>query len=405
MAGMSATGFTVKTFTEIKAAIDAKIKSVISPYANILPESVFGQLNTIYSEGVSELWDVMQAIYTANTIAATGVSLDNVAAICGKRRKAATVGKIVDFELTFSGAATVSAGATFSSSVDGWQFELLEDVVAAAPGVEKAVVYAVLAGSHSISDTEITVIDSPIANLTSVTNPAASTYFNGTDMETDEELRVRIQTTSNSRIKTADSIAQTILDMNDAMDTLGTIYIDQATVIVNEDHIADADGRPPHSIEVVVYYNGNVADGTTDSAIARQIALTKPDGIETTTTVGTNYSETVDIDDYVSRNILFSRPAEVDIEVAITATPSLTADQKTSLKAWIAEWGNDLGIGQDVIYNGTDSLLARISDWTGGTITSMTVTMKESGGAFGTANIAVDATEVSSWSTANITIS
>lgn len=404
MAGLGATGFVAKTYTEIKAAIEAKIKTVISPYANILPESVFGQLTAISSEGLSELWDLMLAEYAANSITASGVSLDKVAAMTGKLREPATSGKITDFELDFSGAATVPSGSTFFSSVDGWQFELLEDVVAAGAGTEKATVYAVLTGSHSISDDEITVIDSPVANLDSVTNPNTSTYLNGSDQETDAALRTRVQNTSNSRFKTSDAIAQTILDLNDEQDTLGTITIDQATVIVNEDHVADADGRPPHSIEVVVYYDGNTPDATTDSAIARQIALTKGDGIQTTSTTLLSYSETVDIDDFSTRSITFSRPDEVDIYVAVTTTPTLTPDQQNSLKSWIAEWGNDLGIGETVIYNGTNSILSRIAQWTGEELTGLVVKIDTVTPAVGTANIAIDATEISLWTTANITV-
>jgi hypothetical protein len=406
MAGLSATGFTVKTFTEIKAAIETKIKAVISPYANILPESVFGQLTAISSEGLSELWDLMQAIYTANTIAATGVSLDNVATNTGKRREAATSGKITGFALTFSGAATVPAGSTFSSSVDSWAFALAEDVVAAGAGTETATVYAVVAGSHSVSDAEITIIDTPVANLTSVTNPAiTSRYFNGTDQEADAGLRVRIQTVSNSRLKTTDAIAQTILDMNDDRDTLGTLEIDQATVVVNENHVFDADGRDPHSIEVVVYYNANTPDAVTDTEICKQIALTKGDSIKTVSTTLLSYTETIDIDDYATRPITFSRPDEVDIYVDITTTPALTAGEKTSLKTWIEEWGNDLGIGTDVIYNGTNSLLSRIATWNGTTeITGLVVTLGIAPAPAGTANIAIDPTEISIWDSANIDI-
>lgn len=404
MSGLGATGFVVKTYTEIKTDIETKIKTVISPYANILPESVFGQIIAISSEGLSELWDLMQTIYTSNTIAATGVSLDNVAAICGKRRKAATVGKIALFEFVFSAAGTAPAGSTFSSSVDGWKFELLDDVVAVAPGTVTGTVYAVLPGSHSISTGEITVIDSPIANLTSVLNDATSPYYNGTDQETDEELRTRIQTTSNSRYKTADAIASTILDLNDERDTLGILPIDAATVIVNENHVPDADGRPPHSIEVVTYYVGS-PDTATDAAIARQIALTKPDGIETTSTTVSDYTETVDVDDYTTRDIIFSRADEKDIYVIVTTTPTLTATQKTALKEHIAEWGNTLGIGADVIVSGSNSLNGTISDWTGGVITSYTLTLGFAPAPGASVNLTIDPTEVSVWDTANITVS
>ena len=90
MAGLSSTGFEIKRLPEIKADVETDLKALF-PEISTAPDSVFGQIIGSISKPISDIWEVLDAIYLAMYPAsAEGFSLDNVAQYIGVVRLAAT---------------------------------------------------------------------------------------------------------------------------------------------------------------------------------------------------------------------------------------------------------------------------------------------------------------------------
>lgn len=91
MAGLTAAGFERKRLPEIKAEIEAALKTQFGEDIDLRSESVFGQLVGVLSLPISELWEEAENIYLAfDPDYAEGVSLDSLCALTGIVRIAAT---------------------------------------------------------------------------------------------------------------------------------------------------------------------------------------------------------------------------------------------------------------------------------------------------------------------------
>jgi len=420
MAGITTTGFEIDTLQQLEQEIEDAIKSSVLGTANTAGNTVFGQLKALIAQRDLKMQELLQDVYNSKTIAATGTNLDLVAELAGKIRFQAQKARIRDFELTFSGNIDLSAGFTFAKEDDDTVlFELEEDFsyTYVGPGNETTTIdlVATETGILDVSTDEINVIVSPIANLESATNDSSSTFVQGRDIETDAELRIRLQNEPfTTQEGTAFGIRGSILALNNIEDS-GITAIENVFVVENPSNSQDADGRPAHSYEVIVYYDGCIAspDSDTDEAIVEAIAKSRPVGIEAVSTTGNEYSATYTLDNNNSIGIVFSRPSTTDIYVRVDCTGengALTSDQKTALKEWIEEWGNDLGVGQDVVVYGRESLTSRLNDFEDIALTDYEISITTTGAAPaptpGTtdANIEINNTSISFWDTANINI-
>ena len=122
MSGVTITGFVKKTLLEIKAEIEQAERDSIGSSLNLLATSILGQINGIFSDRLSELWDVAEAIYRAMyPDSASGEALDNVAAITGSVRQAATK-STVTIRLFLDDGTTVAAGSVVSIGATGARF-------------------------------------------------------------------------------------------------------------------------------------------------------------------------------------------------------------------------------------------------------------------------------------------
>jgi uncharacterized phage protein gp47/JayE len=363
--GITTAGFVAKTLSTIQTETRNTLISILGTSVNLLPESVFGQLIDIYSERESLLWELGEAIYNSQYITATGASLDLVAGTVGKRRRAATPSVIADFQMTFSGVATVPAGATFSDPNDDTKvFEIIEGFTTTGSGIRTVTVSSTTPGAISANAGTITQIDSPIINLTSVTNTSAA--IAGEEQETDAELRARLQNLPVISISnTVDAIENAIRQLNEVSEEITAVKIEAVRVIENNTDTTDSDGRPPHSFETVVYQTGGSTDR--DEEILNVLATSKPQGIQLATTTGTSKTGTVTLTGGNTRSITFSRPATVDIyvDVDITADSNYPSDGDTQVQTAIETYINSLTVADDVIVYGSSSISTAINSIAG----------------------------------------
>lgn len=242
----------------------------------------------------------------------------------------------------------------------------------------------------------VTVIDNPIAGLTSVFNPEDA--VTGRDLETDAEFRIR----RNNRLQISlagplEAIISAILELNDD-ETEPELTV---TVFENYTNTTDAMGLPAKSFEAFVYQAGGVT--TRDQEIADAIFAAKPAGIEAHGDV----SKTVTDSQGFDHTIKFSRPTEVDIylELDLTVTSDYPVDGDTVLKATLVEWGNALGVGEDIIVY--PSLIAQLMAVDG--ITDVVIRIGTAASPTLDDNIDIDDgtggdVELSRWDTSRITI-
>jgi uncharacterized phage protein gp47/JayE len=160
---------------------------------------------------------------------------------------------------------------------------------------------ALTAGPTAAPAGSCTVIETPIAGLARVLNEESATL--GRNAETDTEFRLR-RALSLQRPGTAPLPGiRTAVSLVDGVTTV--FAFENATDEV------DGEGRPPHSVEMVV-------QGGDNEDIARAIWDSKAGGIATFGEVEVTFT-----DDFgQSRTVHFSRPEEVEIYMEVDVTPN-----------------------------------------------------------------------------------
>ena len=220
----------------------------------------------------------------------------------------------------------------------------------------------------------VNVLVIPIVGIDSVTNPIDFTL--GSDEETDSELRQRrFESVQVAGAGTVKSIQARIRNLP---------AVSAAFIIENETFSVDADGRPPKSFELIV-------EGGDEQVIGQTLWDHKPAGIETFGAITRTVFDSVGD----SHTVNFSRPDIVYIHVQVDYTKNVEETfpngGENSIKQQIADFGNSLNIGTDVIVQkffgpvftnvqGISTLVIRMATSTDG-ITP---------GPFSTANIIID---------------
>jgi uncharacterized phage protein gp47/JayE len=330
--GLTPTGFVAKTLTEIKTDLEAVYRATYGAGANLIPESNMGQEIAIISERLAELWDLLGAVVAAvSPDGATGVQLDNVCALTGTVRDPPVKSRVYA-TLNGTAATLVEAGRLFSTTAHV-QFETLADVTLTGSPVTGVECRAVEAGPLPAYSGTLTVIDTPVDGLTSVTNPADH-FVLGAELEKDPPLKIRREQELRAQGNAAvEAIRQKVL----AVDNVLQVY-----VFENDTDDTDGDGLPPHSIEVVV--NGGDAD-----EIRAAIYAAKGGGIYTH---GTTSGTLVDSQGF-TKTVRFTRPTTVPIYVVLHDVTydadEYPIDGDDQIKAAIVAYGLErYQIGTDV---------------------------------------------------------
>ena len=178
----------------------------------------------------------------------------------------------------------------------------------------------------------ITIIDTPVAGLTEVYN--FETGVTGRPIESDADARLRrLDSLQVVGAGTLPSIVARMQRVEDVVTVRG---------FENRTDVTDIDGRPPHSIEIVV-------QGGTDEDIGELLWQVKPGGIETFG--NTTYIIIDDNGDPQAMN--FTRPvskyAHIRATITLHAEEIFPTNGADLIKEAILEFGNTFNIGQDLI--------------------------------------------------------
>lgn len=333
MAGIDNTGFVTQSFETTKANLETSLRAVFGAAINLVPQSVFGQLVGIFSDRLTDLWQLGLALYNASfREGAAGVALDNIGALTGTTRKAAFPSEVL-MSITGTPATAVAAGG-FRASIPGvgTVFENTDAILIPGGGTQTNVRFtAIETGPKPAPAGTVTTIDTPTAGITSVTNPLDEDVL-GADIESDTAYRIRqVEELRAQGSSTAKAIAARV----NALDLVTAVY-----VFENTGDTTDAQGLPPHSFEVV-------AAGGSNTEIAQTIIDNKPIGIAT---YGTS-NATVNDANGNPVVVKFSRPSDLNIYVTVSVTvdsSKFPTNGSDLIKAAIVDYEANYSIGTEV---------------------------------------------------------
>jgi len=261
--GITSAGFIPKTrdaiYTELCAAA---VTASGNPDLDVSADSDTGLFIGVLADALGTQWAVTEGAYTASyPDGATGIPLENVCALTGITRLAATYSEV---EVTCTGTTGtyVSEGTLFSQGPGTPNVSVMATQAIPAGGTVVVQCKAVATGPTYFLAGTVTTIETPVAGLTSVSN-ALDQYVLGSDIETYEALRVRRQASLRALGGAGvDAIRAAVL----LVAGVSECYV------LSNDTDAVVDTLPAHSFEVIV-------DGGSNTDIGQAILNTKPVGV------------------------------------------------------------------------------------------------------------------------------
>lgn len=373
---LTAAGYELLTFDEIRAEVETEFKDTVSPLLNTRPDSRVGLQIDLWSRREFALRQEIQLTYSSAHLDASGVNLDKVIGNTGNRRILA-VKSSGTMKFTGNGVATtVPAGKRFS--VDGTEkvFTNLTsvDLPAGAPFEVLGEVEAEEFGPVVATTSDTFTIITPVANLVSVEMDSDANL--GRFLEEDTEIRVRQQdSTQSTGGGTVNAIRDRLLEIQDV--TYVAIIPNDSNIAVNVPGISGK--QPPHSILSVV-------EGGEDQDIFDAVLKFKGGGIQTH---GEELGTSVDALGE-TRNVKFHRAGNRDIKAEITFSKDDTEyPGNTALINAAVDFISNLEINDDVILHKFE---ANITNTIGGLIT-LTMRIANLSDAFATLNLTVNPIE------------
>lgn len=335
--GLTTAGVNAKRQETIEAELRAAVANAAALGANIntAAESPVGQILVILAAALAAMWSFAeQVLLGARVLTASGVQLDRLGQNYGVARDAAIATTVT---LTLAGTPTtlVPAGSTVSLDGSGADLTLDADATIGGGGTVDATFTASATGPITALAGSGWTIETPVSGWTGATNAADATV--GRDAETDGAYRSRLLQSAGRGSNNSAAVIAAVLAVSG---------VTEAITIENVSAATDADGRPPHSYEVVVR-------GGNDAAVAQAIWATKPNGIQTTTTVSVvnQVSEVVVDTNGQNRAIAFSRADQVPVWVEVDYRPQpgvFPSNGQTLMLNAVLDFGASLNIGDDV---------------------------------------------------------
>ena len=337
--GVTTAGFVKKTFADALEEIQetARTSEYFGSSVDLSTASEVGQFVQLMSKVVSDVWDELENLYYANNVDnADGVNLDRVVALGGMTRQSAQKAT-VDISASGTNGTVVTVGTMLAQTAQGVQFENITSGTVAS-GVTTLTLRAVIGGEAGIVPANsITQLVNPIAGITGINNPLAST--GGEEIESDADLRARYKSRGTAGGSSVPAIIAALQNVEN---------VTRALVTENATNVTDVEGNPPHSIKCIV------AGTATDTDIATAIFNSKPAGIEP---IGSSSKVVLDSNGD-SHTMKWEVPDEIliNVIVEVTSNASWTSANITAIKTAVIEviGGVDTISGTSIEYDGLD---------------------------------------------------
>lgn len=390
MSQLTEEGLEIDSFEDIVATMSEEFVDETGVSTDAVAEDApDGVIIRIVADRLAEAQELLQAIHSADDeAAASGDALDALCALTGTVRQVAAPSTTDSLVLAGDTGTLVPTGSQVSSPSTGTAWQTLEDstfgaasawtittayvvgdvrknsgnvyvcitagtsagaggptteaeditdgtvhwrFIGAGDGFDDEVEAAATeTGPKSGLAYTITEIDTPVSGWTGVVNLLDADE--GTDLETDAELRVRrVEEIAAPGASIPDAIRARMRRVDG---------VTSVTVFYNNTDATDGDGIPPHSVEVLVQGGDDqdIFDALLIECVAGGIAT---HGTETGTAEDSQGT---------SHTVKFTRPDEIEIYVIITVevdAESYPDDGDDLVKAAIVAFGDDQGAGRN----------------------------------------------------------
>jgi hypothetical protein len=310
-------GLSTMTRDEITAAILTRLQAKFGGTLNTQLTSLSGQFAYI----VGELLAIDQQIAallnrSMDPNSATGVALDQRAALTGSVRKGATYSE-VEGVLTASGACNVADGTIFSNVEYGGLWETINGpYVFGGAGTLDATLQAVDTGAVNAQAGNTWTAVTIIANLTGFTNPVEDATL-GRDVELDPAFRFRRTQELFARGNGPLATVAGVVGRVDGVESV-RVYHNPSESPVGTDPNRNLD-IPFKAGNVVVKTSPSVPGAALQQAIFDAMWAAGGLGVEF---YGTDYSGSVTDSEGQSHTVAFDVVAEVDVYLRVTITTS-----------------------------------------------------------------------------------
>lgn len=329
MAGLTRDGFIPLTYDEITTRISTRL-NVFSSGIDLTPESPDGQLVSIFSFELSQLWSELALVYDSyNPNNATGAGLRNLGLITGLQFGAATRSQAT-VQLVGTEGTVIPLGSTVLDSAGNIFRTSFRTTIPASVQV-----VADLSGPIDVTAGTLVVIGTAISGWDSVTQNA--TGIVGAPPQTEVQFR---NTRNATVLRNFVTVEETIRGR--LQEDLG---IDQVNIVNNDESIPVGD-VPANTIHVTI---GEIGEFITDEDIAQVILNAKGLGCPT-------YGSTeviINDDQGYPHTIRFSKAVgkSIFIKTNVTFLDDDFAGAAENIQSDLVDHINLLVTGEDVIWS------------------------------------------------------
>lgn len=305
MAGVTSAGFSVMTQAQILAQMQASIWASIDPGLDLSTETPLGQLLGITSNQYAANWELIQTLYNAfNPNGAEGVQLANLALLTGTTPNVATA-SVAACNLTLGPSCTVPAGSLVQvSGRPGVQFALQTTVTSTTSGTYAGTFVCTTLGPVPANASTLSVISTPVAGWSAVTNPLDAVL--GDNADTNTTLRIRMaEATQASGSGSVPSLTSKLVNL------AGMVNV---TVLENTTLVTDGNNTPGKAIQPCIY--DGITPAVSNTLIAQTIYSNKSQG---TQSYGQTYASATDPKGNAV-SIGFTRATQVPVYMTYTLT-------------------------------------------------------------------------------------
>lgn len=341
--GITESGFVRKTSEDILSELQADQRATMYDDLDVSEGSVVGKQNATVTKQLAEGWSALEGLYNAGDVdAASYRALENMCKLIGVYRGGETK-SVVTLSCNLIAGTTLTPSQQFAANKDQPDIRWTPVVPyrAEMSGAQPVLFEAENGGPIEAPSDTITVIATPIVGWNSVSQPEDA--IPGEVVQDDTAMRRR----RNRELALMGST--TVRAIKAKLSDLFPAPFASLEVYENDTDYVDSEGRLPHSVEVLIFDEGGVAD---NDKIAQTIADSLSGGIQTFgNTSGT--AKVLEGNDTVDKTIKFSRAVarnvylEFDLEKAAKGYPL-----EVALKTYIAAHANEQHApGDDVAWS------------------------------------------------------
>jgi uncharacterized phage protein gp47/JayE len=384
--GVTPEGFVKKPFDVIYAELEAEFKSEVDATLDTSPEQPMGQVIGIFARREALMWELLETAYDAfDRDKAEFFLLDTVGALTGCKRKPATY-STVTLTCTTTGSVTFTEGVTKANvtgkPTDVWVAAETKTVGAGSHAIKFR---ADTKGARAANAGTITVINTPVAGWTVVTN--ASNASQGQNEEQDTTYRSRqVEELAQAGSSSTVAVRAALIEIDEVI---------EAKVFENTDRSTDSAGLPPHSMQAVIW--DGVTPAASNNEIAQVVWDNKGGGIEF---IGSASGTAVDIEGN-NRTVKFDRATQKNVYIDITVKQKVGGPTVTAQAVKDALTAKVFTVGEEVV---ADQLEARVVLNVAGAHSVTVFELGFTASPTGTADLAIGTREIAVLDDSRITV-